>query len=93
MPYRRLFLAACASACSLGAPAIANASFSLTLNPIGTYRSGIYDEGGAQIVAYDASNRRTETRRAPRSGSTMKTMSGSIFSPGGYGDSTKPRRW
>ena len=50
-----------AAGLALAATAVtANASpfFTLTLEPIGTYDSGIYDEGGAEIVAYDAPTRR-----------------------------------
>ena len=32
--------------------------FNISLEPIGTYASGIYDEGGAEIVAYDSRTRR-----------------------------------
>ena len=34
------------------------AFFNISLEPIGTYASGIYDEGGAEIVAYDSRTRR-----------------------------------
>ena len=43
---------------ALGVPVNAQATFNLTLEPIGTYASGIYDEGGAEIVAYDSRTRR-----------------------------------
>ncbi|MBN2163102.1 MAG: choice-of-anchor I family protein [Pontiellaceae bacterium] len=39
-------------------PAHKPASTSLSLNPLGTYASGIFDEGAAEIVAYDKASQR-----------------------------------
>ncbi|HEX2223630.1 MAG TPA: alkaline phosphatase, partial [Thermoanaerobaculia bacterium] len=39
------------------APATAQPG-SIVLTPLGTYATGVFDEGGAEIVAYDAASKR-----------------------------------
>ena len=43
---------------SVSAQAFHNKDYSLQLSPIGTYRTGVFDEGAAEIVAHDARNNR-----------------------------------
>ena len=54
--YRRTLCAAVVTLVMSSVPA--QATFSVDLKPIGTYHSGIYDEGGAEVVAYDRRSRR-----------------------------------
>jgi 2',3'-cyclic-nucleotide 2'-phosphodiesterase / 3'-nucleotidase / 5'-nucleotidase len=56
---KRFLPLACAVACALSVPHAARAaSGGITLTPVGTYASGLWNAGGAEIVAHDPDKQR-----------------------------------
>ncbi len=55
---KHVLAAAMGLALSFSAQAFHTKDFALELSPIGTYQTGVFDEGAAEIVAHDARNNR-----------------------------------